>query len=438
MDTSQSNNHSEASPNQHPEDSQYQGEDTYNEEEYTHGEGEDHGEEYDDGEEHDENDEGEDHEEFEGYDEEHQEGDVLMEQHSRRIKRDITENLNKVRKQKDLPRLYNDLFSTLIATDYAEFLKTNEHDSDLFKQLCEEYNVLGDLRLVYTISKFEEDVNISETFHQDFIDLGHLLLEVETDRRVLLDPSMNHIGIGVTMTPENLILVEVFSNKLVTVTKISDGEDGGIEIRGKMLSDTKGLYAVKLQTIEAKKDFLVGPENIEFDHNSKDFIVFLDVDEAIGGSNKLIELYIRNKPETIEYKKASKEKLNLKHLELAHRCPCMVYPDPRYLAQDEHDRMRKEQETLEKMRIDEERKQKKEEEKRERIERRKHLRQEIEERRARGEEIESLASSTQRSNRSFLSKGSLAPKDFESKMGVYNENPENLQSPERSFEGEKK
>lgn len=432
---SPSDHRSEDSPDQHydEEESPYQEED---EEEHQEGEY------YEDHEmEEDENEHGDYYDHDEGIDEEeeHEEGDVIMEQHSRKIKRDIQENLNRVRRDKELPKLYGDLFSMLIANDYAEYLKGSEHDADLFKGLCEEYNIFGDVKLVYTISKFEEDTNISETFHQDFLDLGYLLLEVETDRKVLLDPHANHVGIGVTMTPENLILVEVFSQKMLAITKISDGEDGGIEVRGRMLTDARGLYAVRLQSLEAKKDYVIGPENIEFDKNTKDFIVFLDVEESVGSSNKIMEFYVRVKPETIEYKKATKEKLNLKHLELAHRCPCITFPDPRYLQEDEQDRVRKEQEALEKMRIEEEKRQKKEEERRERKELRRALRQEIEERRARGEEIESLASSTQRSDRSFLSsKGSFAARAFETaKQGGFADIQENKSiaaSPDRSVQ----
>jgi len=363
--------------------------------------------------------------------EEHEEGDIIMEQHSRKIKRDIQENLNKVRKGKELNRLHTDLFSMLIAGDYAEYLKNNEHDPDLFKQLCEDYSVFGELKVVYTISRFEEDANISETFHQDFLDLGYLLLEVETDRQVILDGHFNHMGIGVAMTAEKMILVETFSHKMLTITKISEGEDGGIEVRGKMLTNERGLYAVRLQSIEAKRELLVGPESIEFDRNTKEFIAFLDTEETVGSSHKIIELYVRVKPDSIEYKKGTKEKINLKHLELAHRVPCTTYPDPRYLAEDEEDRIRKEQETLERMRIEEEKRQKKEEERRERKELRRALRQEIEDRRARGEEIESLASSTQRSDRSFMSKQSFAGRALQAVHSDMQES-KSIASPDRS------
>lgn len=49
---------------------------------------------------------------------------------------------------------------------------------------------------------------------------------------------------------------------------------------------------------------------------------------------KLIELYLRKDPKTIAYKKESKEKLNLKYVELALRVPCVIFPDPRFSTED--------------------------------------------------------------------------------------------------------
>lgn len=157
-------------------------------------------------------------------------------------------------------------------------------------------------------------------FYQEFIDLGYLLLEVETDRKVLLskltslriirsnalsiDPDYNHIGVGVATTQngDRIILTQVFSKKMLAVTRINDGEDGGIEVRGKMLVNTHGVYAVRLQNLDTRKDIVViGPPNIEFNPKSKEFTAILDCDETIGSSNKIIELYVRSKWETIEY-----------------------------------------------------------------------------------------------------------------------------------------
>lgn len=89
------------------------------------------------------------------------------------------------------------------------------------------------------------------------------------------------------------------------------------------------------------------------------------------------------------------------------RAPCVVYPDPRYLQEDEEDRARREREAMDKFRVEDEKRKMRDEERRNRKETRKLLRQEIEERKMRGEEIESLASSTQRSDRTYMSKGTV-------------------------------
>lgn len=106
------------------------------------------------------------------------------------------------------------------------------------------------------------------------------------------------------MTEDTLILVEVFSKKMLTITKINDGEDGGIEVRGRMLNKEFGLYAVRLMDFNSKKElYLIDPEKIEFDKTSMNFIAdFTDVNETASSPGKMIEFYVRNNPDTIEYK----------------------------------------------------------------------------------------------------------------------------------------
>ena len=82
----------------------------------------------------------------------------------------------------------------------------------------------------------------------------------------------------------------------------------------------------------------------------------------------------------------------------------MTYPDPRFISQDEQDREQMEQDRQRKARDEEEMRMRKEQERRERKDARRMERRRIEEARMRGEDIESLASSTQRSDRSFMSR----------------------------------
>ena len=88
---------------------------------------------------------------------------------------------------------------------------------------------------------------------------------------------------------------------------------------------------------DATKDIVVvGPEKIDFNRANREFTVELAVDEGLSGPRKMIEFYTRNNPDSIPYKKQTRDKLNLKHVDLVLRTPCIMYPDPRFDEED-HD-----------------------------------------------------------------------------------------------------
>lgn len=58
---------------------------------------------------------------------------------------------------------------------------------------------LGDCHLIHIESKYEEDTTINpDVMYDYFMEMGYLFLEVESDRKILLSPDMNHISIGIT------------------------------------------------------------------------------------------------------------------------------------------------------------------------------------------------------------------------------------------------
>lgn len=67
-------------------------------------------------------------------------------------------------------------------------------------------------------------------------------------------------------------------SKLV-ITQVLEDENKKLEIHGKMLDQRFGLYAVSVQNTVGK-DLIpyVSPENIEFDRESKKFIIHTDVE----------------------------------------------------------------------------------------------------------------------------------------------------------------
>ena len=103
-----------------------------------------------------------------------------------------------------------------------------------------------------------------------------------------------------------------------------------------------GIYAIRLYFYDARTDHKIGPEMIDFDRHSREFVATRESPESCNGMNrKLIECFVRNNPDSIPYKKQTRDKLNLKHVDLILRIPVFVYPDPRYAQEDEIARTRK-------------------------------------------------------------------------------------------------
>ncbi len=87
---------------------------------------------------------------------------------------------------------------------------------------------------------------------------------------------MNHIGIGVSCNESKISIVLAITKKAMAITRIAESEDGSIEIRGKMLEEKVGIYAVRLATDANNKDIkVVGPERINWNRVTKEFIVSL-------------------------------------------------------------------------------------------------------------------------------------------------------------------
>ena len=79
---------------------------------------------------------------------------------------------------------------------------------------------------------------------------------------------------------------------------MTESEDGGIDVRGMMLSSEVGLYAARVVAIKnLKKDIkVVGPANIQFDKNTRTFIITVEgpVENVFYSDDpKVLEIYIR-------------------------------------------------------------------------------------------------------------------------------------------------
>ena len=89
----------------------------------------------------------------------------------------------------------------------------------------------------------EDHADINE-LREDFQDAHGLL--IETDREMVMSNELNHVGLGLAAQDMRICLVEIFNNRDVAILSISDGEEGGVDVRGKMLNTKVGLYAISV------------------------------------------------------------------------------------------------------------------------------------------------------------------------------------------------
>lgn len=181
------------------------------------------------------------------------------------------------------------------------------------------------------------------------MDAHGLLTELEDERTAMMDAKATHIGVGFAWNKLRVFVVELLASRPLMVDQMNESEDGGVDIRGMMLSHDAGIYAARiiaLKTIkDAKKEIkVVGPPNIEFISQTKNFIIKIEGpinDVFYSEDPKVLEIYIRRaKIDQIPYGQASNERINVAHLELCMRMPMEYFPDPRTIFEDEKDQKR--------------------------------------------------------------------------------------------------
>ena len=112
-----------------------------------------------------------------------------------------------------------------------------------------------------------------------------MLEESQFEKEVIFSKANNHIGIGIEITDEFIVLVLVFSIKRMFIKEIVELSTNYVEIRGKMLDDKYGPYAVKIINGETMKDIVTfGIEKIDFDKQKKTFVIECDIEKpfAVG------------------------------------------------------------------------------------------------------------------------------------------------------------
>ena len=115
------------------------------------------------------------------------------------------------------------------------------------------------------MSLLEEDDDDGEghnrVLHGEFMDAHGVLCELQDDLERMIDAKYTHVGVGFAWNKEKVLVVEFYSIKSLVISQLTESEDGGVDIRGNMLSNDVGLYAARIVAIKnTKKDIkIVGP-----------------------------------------------------------------------------------------------------------------------------------------------------------------------------------
>jgi len=283
----------------------------------------------------------------------------------RKFRRDIIKSINEYRQMNSVPGVMGDILANRAASEYAEYLLTGEENEQTLNDILAKHMYVGAVTTLVGLSMLEvdeEDGDSHRVLHGEFMDSHGVLCEYQHDLERMIDGKYTHVGIGFAWNKEKVLVVEFYSVKPVTISQLTESEDGGVDIRGTMLSNEVGLYAARIVSVKnPKKDIkVVGPPNIQLDKATRNFIITIEgPSDGLFYSEdpKILEIYIRKSQiDKIQYGVASQERINVAHLELAMRIPMEFLPDPRTVIEDAHDREKEERDAADRRKREQEEK----------------------------------------------------------------------------------
>ena len=205
----------------------------------------------------------------------------------------------------------------------------------------------------------------------EFVDAHSCLVEFEQHRENLLSADFNAIGIGMAFDEEKVVVVDVFCNRDLIVDSVDINKElFSIVVVGRMLNELMGVYALRIVQEDAinKALILINPHYITQDTKNKQFRAYFNNAQKIfeDETRKIVEIYIRNKPETIKYGIPNPERVKVEDLVLANRVPLNNFPHPKIFKEHiaEENLQKKKEEDEERRRVEEKIKEKEERDKR--------------------------------------------------------------------------
>jgi len=170
---------------------------------------------------------------------------------------------------------------------------------------------------------------------------------------------------------EKVVVVDVFCNRDLIVDSVDINKElFSIVVVGRMLNELMGVYALRIVQEDAinKALILINPHYITQDTKNKQFRAYFNNAQKIfeDETRKIVEIYIRNKPETIKYGIPNPERVKVEDLVLANRVPLNNFPHPKIFKEHiaEENLQKKKEEDEERRRVEEKIKEKEERDKR--------------------------------------------------------------------------
>ncbi len=170
---------------------------------------------------------------------------------------------------------------------------------------------------------------------------------------------------------EKVVVVDLFFNRELIVDSVDINKElFSIVVVGRMLNDLMGVYALRIVQEDNinKALILINPQHITRDIKNKQFRAYFNNAQKIfeDDSRKLIEIYLRNKPETIKYGIPDPERVKVEDLVLGNRAPFMNFPHPKIFKEHHQEELlqKKKEEDDERRRVEEKIKEKEERDKR--------------------------------------------------------------------------
>ena len=148
------------------------------------------------------------------------------------------------------------------ADAYAEYLLREEESTEVLKQICEEHGVVGDhIAVIGHAYLDEDDMPKDKIMMHEYMDAHGLLLELQAEREKLISDKLTHVCIGFASNNKVVKVIELLSERALTVAQIQPNEEEGVRFTGQMMSKTVGLYAARIVAASKmdKDIILVGP-----------------------------------------------------------------------------------------------------------------------------------------------------------------------------------